>query len=216
MINDVTYLVPRASDDILFNIAKESINRYTPANILTCGKDKAKNWGEAFRWLFNNCPTDIGIFIDDDAFILRDITPLINAVRSGAFTLVGFTDRGKPEYKKYQYFQPNFLIMNIKKFKEEFGEGGINVDVEQATKELGTNPEFMYGISQKVRGRKNIDLDFVLSKHYKFANLLYDKEIPYVLHLWYGAWRHRRSPEGDLSWRDSMVSDDFWNSNLKI
>lgn len=214
---DVTYLMPRASDEILFNISRENINRYTPAPILTCGRDVTNHWSEAFRWLFSHCQTDIGVFIDDDAIILRDISPLIELVRSG-HGLVGFTSRGETNHTKYGYFQPNFMIMNIKKFKEEFGEQGIDVDVEQAKRELNitTNPEFCYGISQKLRGRPSKDLSMKLSEHYKFASVISDGDMPYVLHLWYGAWRHRRSPEGDMSERDALVSRDFWNSKLKI
>lgn len=216
MNNDITYLMPKASDEILFNIAKESINRYMPARILTCGKDQTRHWGEAFMWLFNSCPTDIGVFIDDDAFILRDITPLIDLIRSEEYSIVGFTERLIGKHKEFQYYQPNFMILNIKKFKAEFGKDGINVDVPLARRELGmiTNPEFMYGISQKLKGRKNKDLNFRLSEHYKLANLLSDGDIDYVLHLWYGAWRHRR--DRDMSERDNLVSKDFWNNELKI
>ena len=218
MNKDMTYLICRASDEILFNIAKESINRYTPANILTCGKDITKHWVEAFRWLFDRCTTDIGVFIDDDAFILRDITLLLDLIRLGEYSMVGFTDRGTGKYKDFQYFQSNFMIFNIKKFKEEFGVAGIDVDMGLAKKELvgDSSPLFMYGISQKLRDRKNKDLSVRLSDKYKFASVISDDKMDYVLHLWYGAQKHRRVEVEGLDERDNKVSEDFWNNKLEI
>ncbi len=215
--DDVTFLTPHASDEILFDIFKESVRIYTPARILTITKKQTRHWGDSFRWLYNNCPTNIAVFIDDDAFIVNDISPLINLVRRGEHSIVGFTYKTK-EHVKHNYFQPNFLIINLKKFKEEFGEDAMAVDKELADKELGEGGSSieMYGISQKLRDRNNKVLDFQLSDNYKFANVLWDGDIPYVLHLWYGAWRHRRSPEGDMSERDNTVSRDFWDNKLKI
>ena len=217
MNHDVTFLTPHAADEILFDIFKESVKRHTPAKILTITKEETRHWGEAFKWLYNNCPTNIAVFIDDDAFILRDISPLIDSVRKGKYSMVGFTYKTE-EHVKHNYFQPNFLIVNLKKFKEEFGEDAMFTDEELADKELGPGGSSipMYGISQKLRHKKNKVLDFIISDNYKFANVLWDRNIPYVLHLWYGAWRHRRSPEGDMSERDKTVSDDFWNDELKI
>ena len=215
--DDVTFLTPHAADEILFDIFKESVERYTPANILTITTKETKHWAEAFKWLYDNCPTDIAVFIDDDAFILRDISPLIDSVRQGKYSMVGFTYKTE-EHVKHNYFQPNFLIVNLKKFKEEFGEDAMLVDKELADKELGPGGSSipMYGICQKLRDRKNKVLDFKILENYKFANVLEDKGTPYVFHLWYGAWRHRKSPEGDLSERDKTVSDDFWSDKLKI
>lgn len=211
-----TYLISHAGSEELFNVCKEAINRHTPGDILVSTKDMFKNWNESFRWLFSKCPTEIGIFIDDDAILLDNITPIIDTVMSGENSIVGFTNRGETKHTEYQYFQPNFMIMNIKKFKEEFGEGGINVNQALAREELGANTEFMQGISQKLRGRGNKDLSSRLVESYWPANVLSDGNIDYVLHLWYGAWKHRKSPEGNLSERDDMVIKDFWNNSLKI
>jgi hypothetical protein len=211
-----TYLIAHAGSEELFDACKGAINKYTTGNIITSDKTMFKHWGEAFRWLFNNCPTDVGIFIDDDALILRDITSLIKLVESGECGIVGFTNRGVGKHTEYQYFQPNFMIINIKRFKEEFGAHSIDVDIELAKNELGVNPEFMYGISQKLRGRNNKDLSSKLIDKYWPANVLSDGDTDYVLHLWYGAWKHRKSPVGDMNERDMMVIKDFWDNKLKI
>lgn len=215
---DATYLIAHAGSEELFNVCKGAINKYTPGDILVAGRDKFNNWSGAFRWLFDNCPTDIGVFIDDDAILLNDITPLIDKVRSNEYSMVGFTSRGDTKHSEYQYFQPNFMIMNIHKFRIEFGINGIDVDAEQAKKELNitTAPEFCYGISQKLRGRKNLDLSSRLSKYYWPASIIADDNTKYVIHLWYGAWKHRRSPEGDMSKRDNEVIEDFRGNKLKI
>lgn len=55
-----TYLIAHAGSEELFDVCKASINKHTPGNILVSDRSMFRHWSEAFRWLFDNCPTEIG------------------------------------------------------------------------------------------------------------------------------------------------------------
>ena len=215
--SDITYLISNASNSKLLDVCLGSISKYTPAETLLATLSGFRIRPEAFMWLFDKCSTDIGIFIDDDAFITNDITPLINLIRDGSHSLVGFTYRNQAHIDA-KYFMPNFLIMNVKEFKEEFGVKGIQTDIDLAEKDLGVGEgtSFMSGISQKLNKCNTRILSFSASPHYEFAGVLSDEYTPYVLHLWYGAWKRRYSPEGDMTKRDNEINQDFLDNNLRI
>ena len=90
------------------------------------------------------------------------------------------------------------------------------MDLAQKDLGVGVGTSFMSGISQKLNKCKTKALSFTASPHYKFAGILSDETGPYVLHMWYGAWKRRYMPEGDLTWRDNQVHQDFMDDNLKV
>lgn len=190
-----TYLIPHAGSEELFALTKKSIEKYTPAPIITVGKE-VKNWPEAWRRLWDSCPTDIGIFMDDDAILLKDITPLIEMVASGEYDAVGIEGLPPCPRNHKGYFDFNFMVIDITRFKRKHGEP--YTDMVQAKEEIpqGLSIEPFYGVSQKLRGRI-----FSLPRESTGYGLATTHE--YLIHLWYGAWRHRNA------WNDGLSPEWF-------
>jgi hypothetical protein len=192
---EFTYLIPHAASEELFNLTKKSIERFTPGPTLVVGKE-IPHWAQAWKKLWDECPTDIGIFMDDDAILTKDITPLIELVASDQYDAVGI--EGLPPCPRNHpgYFDSNFLVVNIGKFKREHGEP--YTDMEQARREIapGLAIEPYYGVSQKLRGR-------ILALPSRKTEWGLATDHDYVTHLWYGAWKHRQA------WNDGLTPEYF-------
>lgn len=195
--SDITFLIPHASSEELFSICKEAIYGFFPkANILVADKDRFPHWNQAIKWLWDNCPTDIGIFIDDDCILLEDISSLINRVKNGNYYMVGvegIIPHKSGQYLRYSphYYDMTFMVIDIARFKKEFGDD-IEVDRELAKKEIpeGRSIEKYYGISQKLRNKSIYNLYAELSD-YGEATTYGVGGVKYMIHLWYGAYKHR-------------------------
>lgn len=184
-----TYLISHAGSEELFGVCKDAIQKYTPGDSLVVTLAMYRYWEESFAWLFNNCPTNVGVFIDDDCILRDNIGEYIEAVSSGdayAAAIDGESlGRGKG------YYQPNLMILDIKRFTDEFGKDGWRTDRDMYKKDTGkdTNDIFL-GISQKLKDKRVIP--FLAEKsEWPLADDIFVDHHRIATHLWYGAWRHR-------------------------
>lgn len=204
-----TLLVPSAGDERLLEICLKQIDTLCPeAGVLVV---RGQEWQEAFAELWNNCPTDVGVFIDDDCFLYKNPSPAVERVLSGEYDMAA-VEEVVPYYRggflryKPGYYQSSFMVVNIGKCKRE----GIEywADQHEVVKTPGINGEFHYGLSQRL---KTFHIPCCLAGKYGAATAYGD----FAVHLWYGAWDFRGElAEGDLRTRDDIVYDDYREGRL--
>lgn len=212
-----TYLIAHAGTEELLDVCKDAINRYTPGNILLATKDRFNQWGDGFLWLFNNCPTEVGVFIDDDCILSDSINDPLEEVINGSAYMAAIDGEGLS--RGAGYYQPNLMIININKFKNEFGVKGININQRQYKEETGKdNGDSFLGISQKLRDKVVIPFS-ALPGIWPLSSDIYNGVNKIATHLWYGAWKHRKHyfiNDIDLSVRENDFINHYWNNISKF
>lgn len=217
-----TYLIPHASSEEIFAVCKDAISKHTPAEILVSPKEQFGNWHEAISWLWDNCPTDIGVFLDDDCMLLNDITPLIEQAPCGVEGIIPFSKGGLLRNSP-GYYDMTFMAINIKEFNQRFGRDAILTDMVKARKEIeaGRSIEHFYGVSQHLRDEFRT-LRARLS-NYGLATVYEDtstKATPYMIHLWYGSWKHRHAENEvdakEMQEREDKFIKDYWANTLRV
>lgn len=184
--SNFTYLIPSTGDERFLDICKEQIAKYTPSATVLVVKDK--DWKQAWTELWEECPTDVGVYIDDDCFLTGDPMPVIQKVISGEYDMAA-VEEVVPYYKggyiryKPGYYQSSFMVVNIGKCKRE--RINYEVDIQECEKTEGVNREFHYGLSQRLKNIYKIPCS--LANKWMMATNYGD----FAVHLWYGSWRRR-------------------------
>jgi hypothetical protein len=198
-----TYLIPSTGDERFLERCREQIEKYTPGVPVMVVRDK--EWKAAWAELWEGCPTDVGVFIDDDCFLTADPLPTIEKVLSSEYDMAA-VEEVIPYYKggnirfKPGYYQSSFMVLNIGKCKRE----KIDYEVDQALCDQteGAHHEFHYGLSQRL---KNIyKIPCALAGKWFMATTYGD----FAIHLWYGSWKRRNVDDENhelLETRDMQV-----------
>lgn len=139
------------------------------------------SWAGVAQRLIEACETDIGIFIEHDAFLLKPLDDLISKI--GDYDLIGVEEMIPGLRNSPGMACQNFFILNVKKLKE-LGIEKVRVrNIEEVKKTCG-NVESGYGLSQTFN--KKYFLPFGWS-HYGFGTYYGD----YVHHFWWGSYPKR-------------------------
>ncbi len=210
-----TYLITHAATEGLFDVCKDAINKYTPGDMLTATKNMFQDWGTGFRYLFDNCPTDVGVFIDDDCILSSSIKEPLQAVMDGDVYMAALD--GERLGRGIGYYQPNLMIIDIKRFKKEFGSDGINIDIQKYKKDTGRDKgDFFLGISQKLNGKGIIPFYSKTGATILSSDIYFNSK-KIATHLWYGAWKHRRNKFVDginMEVRENDFINNYWNKKI--
>lgn len=171
-------------------------------------------WVDVAIGLAKHCTTDIAVYIEHDAFLLRNIDDLIERVESGEYDAIGVEevipmeglDRNSPGM-----MNQNFFIINLKKMKE-IGLEKMRVD---HTIPRGTmkNVESGYGISQSLQNKLFLP---VTPSGYGFGTFYGDA----AHHLWYGSYRKRNVMFDNVSplWMEheaGRLIADYWDNKIQ-
>ena len=156
---------------------------------------------DAYFRLLERCETDLVCILDHDTVLLRNLDGLLSGLRESRYDLVCVEERIReapgvdwgrlrPDFRGWLRFAPgaaasNFIIFNLREFREKWGLRGVIGRRVHDTKDF----EFYYGIGQRLTRHKYL-LPYHTSK-YGFGNLLKDGETAILWHQWYGAYRGR-------------------------
>jgi hypothetical protein len=155
---------------------------------------------DAMVQLREMCPTDIGLFIDADTVVMRNLDYLAEKIKSGETELIGMEEVIKSAVGGgYMRYSPGFMPMtfqmfDLRSFKENHDNdwvwNGVYYDPNSV------NHEGYWGLSQKLK-KKYFLLPY--NTRYGLGTLQKDEEGNDVFyHQWYGSWRRRHlSPESD-------------------
>ena len=167
-------------------------------------------WAEVAIRLLKQCDTDIAVFIEHDAFLLRPLTELID--KMDKHDLIGPEEvldfRNSPGM-----VCQNFFIVNAKKLKE-LGLENVRIrDIEKLRGKIGSM-ESGYGISQTFDKKLFLPIE---KSGYGFGTYYGN----YVHHFWFGSYRKRDTikdgilPEQLEVWAEELI-EDYWNGKFNI
>lgn len=166
-------------------------------------------WSEVAINLLEACETDIAIFIEHDAFLLKSLDELIKQI--GKYDLIGPEEIMEFRNSPGMVCQ-NFFIVNAKKLKR-LGLDNVRIrDIEKLRSKIGSL-ESGYGISQTFK--KKLFLP-VTRSGYGMGTFYGD----YVHHFWFGSYRERNiegdgiMPEQLEVWAQEL-QEDYWANNIK-
>jgi hypothetical protein len=222
---NVTFLITYFAHEGLLDICLGSIKRYHPDSNIVISQQledhpiRAKNiklishdmrkevWADVARRLLENCNTDIAVFIEHDAFLLKSLQPLIEMIKDGKYDLIG-PEENIPISKLNRNYPgmvcQNFFIVNAKKIKE-LGLNNIKTRIE--------GYESAHGISQVLDKKL-----FLPVKESGYAHGTFYGD--YIHHLWYGSYP-KRNIEYDgvnrlfLESESERLIKDYYNDEIR-
>ncbi len=230
-MNDVTFLVTYFAQPDLLKINKDSLDKYHPdaLKIISQQDDYEPNdlgkwdkmmrhnmgkysWGQVCKNFIAACDTEIGVFIEHDAFLLNPLDELLDLVRSGEYDLIGPEEEIPGLRHSPGMVCQSFFIMNVGKFKREYDLECANVRDIENRKKAGYQIESAHGISQTLDKKKFLPVKY---SGYAHGTLYGDL----VHHLWWGSYPKRdlTIDNIDKEWMDieaKRLIDDYWNNNL--
>lgn len=226
----ITFLITYFAHPELMKICLDSIRKHHPddpiivsrqvedapidfgdAKVIEHDMRKAM-WAEVAQGLMRECETDVAVFVEHDAFILRNIQDMIDKI-GDEYDLIG------PEEVMHIRNSPgmmcqNFFIINVKKMKE-IGLDKVWVRDVPKLKELhpGRNVESGHGISQSFE--KKLFLP-VIESGYAFGTYYGDV----AHHLWFGSYKKRNTMIDNVSplymeEETQRLIKDYWDKNIK-
>lgn len=231
----VTFLVTFYAQPQLLEVCLDSIRKYYPHNPIIIGQqvgDKpidlvlddnitviyhdmsAKTWVYAAIGLAEVCDTDIAVYIEHDAFLLRNIDDMFKKIEDGEYDAVGVEEiipspglnRNSPGM-----MNQNFFIINMKKMKE-IGLDKMKIDHSKLYLPL-KNKESGYGISQSLEKKL-----FLPVKDSGYACGTYYGDMAH--HLWYGSYPKRNIEYDNINrlWLKEAVDKlirDYWKNEIR-
>lgn len=225
-----TFLITYFAQPSLLEICMDSIRKYHPGAVIIVSQEEgvpanvgnAKlimhrmsevHWAGVAAGLIEACKTDIGIFIEHDAFLMKSLDTIIDKI--GEYDMVGVEEN--IQLPKLNRFAPgmavqNFFILNVKKMKE-IGLDKVYVrNVDALKKDYYRTIESGHGISQSLEKKLFLEV-----KPSGYAHGTYYGD--YVHHAWFGSYRHRDvSIDGvDAAWMDDEMDrliSDYWENKF--
>lgn len=170
------------------------------------------SWADVAIGLMGQCKTDIAVFIEHDAFLLKPLDNLIELIESEKYDLIGPEEvcniRNSPGF-----VMQNFFILNVKKMKE-IGLENVRIRDVEKLKEQGIGSiESGYGISQSFDKKMFLPITYS-----NYAKGMYYGDC--VHHLWFGSYRRRDvyTDGVEPAWMETEVIDlvnDYWNKTFR-
>lgn len=204
MIESPTFMVTAYAHSQLLSICIDSIKKFYPESRIIISQQindeseidiegtekiyhdmKTGLWSDVALGLLNACKTDVGIFLEHDAFLLNHLDHYIELIDNGMYDIIGPEDviptKGLNRYAPGMVHQ-SFSILNVKKLKEI----GLDCIKFKDGPEYGDcrHKESSYGISQVLDKKLFMP---VTPSNYAYGTY-YGSE---VFHLWYGSFRER-------------------------
>lgn len=231
---DITFLVTYFAQPELLKICLDSIRKFYPNDKIIVSQQKRDDpvdvgsarliehdmadvvWAGVAKQLIEKCDTEIGIFIEHDAFLLRNIDEEINLIKNGSFDLIGPEEVNHIRHSP-GFISQNFFMLNVSKMKE-IGTEKVYVRDIPKLKELQAegklqNIESGYGITQSFDNKMLLP---VTPSGYAFGTYYGNM----AHHLWYGSYRKRDTWIDNVSpqWMDheaNRLIEDYWNGKIK-
>ena len=232
-MNDLTFLVTYFAQPDLLKVNRDSLDKHHPnaLKIISQQADyepndlgrwdkmlrhnmRAHTWSQVCKNLITACDTEIGVFIEHDAFLLRPLDELLDLVRSGEHDLIGPEEEIPRLRHSPGMVCQSFFIVNVGKFKREYDLEHVDVRDIERRKDAGYQIESAHGISQTFDKKKFLPVKY---SGYAHGTLYGD----YVHHLWYGSYPKRdlTIDNIDKEWMGTeaeRLTDDYWNNNLQF
>ena len=228
---DFTFLITYYCQPDFLDICIDSIKKYYPKAKIVISQQIGDNpinvkhkvikhdmhsnvWVDAAIGLAKECKTPIAIYIEHDAFLLRNVDDMLAKIRNNEYDLIGVEEcipfpgleRNAPGFANQ-----NFFIINMKKMKK-IGLEKMRADF---TKDLNiTNHESGYGISQSLD--KKLFLP-VSKSDYGLGTFYGDV----CHHFWYGSFPRRNIEYDNINrlWieeeADRLVND-YWQNKICV
>lgn len=173
---------------------------------------RGKPWSDVATGLLKECQTDIAVFIEHDAFLLKPLDSLVDRIKSGEYDMIGpeevipleHLDRNAPGM-----ICQNFFMINAKKIKEL----GLDKIVVRG-REGEQNRESGHGMSQTFDKKLYLP---VIASGYGYGTYYGD----HVHHLWYGSFK-KRPVENDgvnklwMEFESERVIKDYKESKIRL
>lgn len=231
-MSNVSFLVTYFAQPDLLAICLDSIRKHHPGTSIIVSQQEGDypvdigdaklifhnmekdQWAGAAEGLMKACGTDIGVFIEHDAFLMRNIGDLVEFMAE--YDMIG------PEevipLPKLDRFAPgmicqNFFVTNVAKMKFVGLENIRSRDVEDLNERGWRNIESGHGISQTFRNKM-----FLPVKPSGYAYGTYYSNA--VHHMWYGSYRGRDTMKYDnvspnfLDDEADRLISDYWNNRI--
>jgi len=170
-------------------------------------------WLDVAKNLAKECKTNIAVYIEHDAFLLRNINDMLDKIRSGEYDAVGVEEvipspglnRNSPGM-----MNQNFFIINMKKMKE-IGLDKMRLDQSKIKTPI-KNMELGYGISQSLEKKL-----FLPVKDSGYACGTFYGNI--VHHFWYGSYPKRNIEYDNINrlWIEEEAErliKDYWDNKI--
>lgn len=242
-MNDITFLVTFYAQPEFLKICLDSIRKYYPTEPIIVSQEESDpvinhpdnnfvapynirriphemkrgghTWVDVAIGLAKECETDIAVYIEHDAFLLKDLGYIIGKIRDGEYDAIGVEEvipssglnRNSPGM-----MNQNFFIINMKKMKE-IGLDKMRLDVSKIDYTI-KNKESGYGISQVLKNKLFLP---VKSSGYACGTFYGDV----VHHFWYGSYRRRNTWYDNINpeWLDyeaERLTSDYWDNKINI
>ena len=241
-MKDITFLVTYYAQPDLLMICLDSIRKFYPDNKIIVSQEEGDNvidlpennivapynvrriqhtmrkegkvWVDVAIGLAKQCTTDFAVYIEHDAFLLRNIDDMIEKIESGEYGAIGVEEM--IPYKGLDRHSPgmmnqNFFLINMKKMKEiGLEKMRVNHTIPRVPMK---NVESGYGISQSLQ--KKLFLP-VSPSGYAFGTFYGD----IAHHLWYGSYPKRNVMFDNVSpmWMGheaNRLIRDYWEGKIK-
>jgi hypothetical protein len=241
-MTDVTFLVTFYAQPELLLVCLDSIRKFYPIEPIIVSQEEndpvidqpennivapyhirriqhtmrsdGKTWVDVAIGLAEQCTTDIAVYIEHDAFLLRNIDDMLMKIKSGEYDAIGVEEMIPSEGLNRNspgMMNQNFFIINMKKMKE-MGIEKMRID-HTILRVPMKNAESGYGISQSLENKLFLP---VTSSGYAYGTYYGDV----AHHLWYGSYRKRDVMFDNVNpmWMDheaNRLIADYWEGKIK-
>lgn len=231
---EVTFLVTHYAQPDLLKICLDSIRKFHPGSPIIVShqiRDEepdvgdAKHihhdmtevvWASVAQGLLKECETDLGVFVEHDAFLTGPLDHYLEMIKEGKYGIIGPEEVNEIRHSE-GFISQNFFMINVKEMKEAGLEKVFVRDIPRL-KELQAqgkmqNIESGYGMTQTFWEKKLL-LPVV---HSGYAFGTYYGEVAH--HLWFGSYPKRNTMFDNVSplWMDheaQRLIKDYWDGKI--